>query len=666
MNNAILSVLLLVGFLALLEIALHLLNHTHQSLWTAASTTLPSVSERLVANSSVGFDLGDTAGSDVHLPLPQKRTDRGGLVIDNASANKREGPPVPIVLVGINYQIFRHVPRATVPFMCARGNRRIVVLTNVDQQGAPNASKAPCLTIERVAAADLSPPDFVWPRGAPKHQRVFFLRWFLIRAWLRRNPGIDRVFTMDSDAIMTQDVTYLTREHNLTIAGHEIWLVYMPPRASFPFFLITRHALEDVTAFFSRLLKPDIWPTALMGGTQPNDMTAMGHYTHAHVGQPYPCWGVRGIEKMHCENDTVGSGYGIPKVLRAINRSRYSRGGPLRARYSTGTLSIDDRLALPFGDRVGVVDNNYRHDPLNVFEMTPHKQLRFVGGQAQLLLRKGRWVNVWGYILEDETEACVHHHLAHITQNRTCRCKNWCCSRCENFDTGRRCPSGRVYVYGLSDARYRAECFQTYMADGVAWNVNHSESHHSFNAYLWEALRDLPVNMSCRTDSPAEAEWLLVVQDFHSEQCRGQLHRMLIGSPEWAKRPSRHAIFVWSGLRSTPAWGAGTAVHSADDSLTTPVRATTQDSLLGRSAEWWVGWGKKGVTSPYWFTAAPGQPVVPLGRNRTLLAVGAWSNTRGGGQGAQDAHSLGARPYSAPARCMDRHDRERQGPPMGC
>ena len=82
----------------------------------------------------------------------------------------------------------------------------------------------------------------------------------------------------------------------------------------------------------------------------------------------------------------------------------------------------------------GIIDNNYRHDPIQQYEMLgvaeKQKQLRFWKGQAQIKLRSQWWMSAWGYILEDDTEACVEYHLGHIRNKSSCSCEDWCCAKC--------------------------------------------------------------------------------------------------------------------------------------------------------------------------------------------------------------------------------------------
>ena len=79
-------------------------------------------------------------------------------------------------------------------------------------------------------------------------QQVFFEKWYVLRDWMRE-AKVSRAFTMDSDAMMVENVTALL-EHNIGhFKEHEFWLVYNPPRASVLFFYITLRGLEDISRF---------------------------------------------------------------------------------------------------------------------------------------------------------------------------------------------------------------------------------------------------------------------------------------------------------------------------------------------------------------------------------------------------------------------------------
>mmetsp|Transcript_30236 Transcript_30236/g.76640 ORF Transcript_30236/g.76640 Transcript_30236/m.76640 type:complete len:246 (-) Transcript_30236:449-1186(-) len=243
-----------------------------------------------------------------------------------------------------------------------------------------------------------------------------------------RRTGTQRIFTMDSDAIITANISELAASDAPAMARADIWLVYAPPRTAMPFVFITLAALEDVTAFWTRMLQPDVWLPKHVGGTKPNDMIAMGHYVHTNVGPPYPCWGLSGAQpKLRC-GDGNGSyttlDYGIPDILHAIRRVG------LTANFRTETLGLGAGGRVPLD--AGIVDGNYRDDALQMFAMVnQQKQIRFVNGSAQLLLRSGKWVPTWGYVMEDKAERCAGIHVRRISSRASCRCENWCCRRCQ-------------------------------------------------------------------------------------------------------------------------------------------------------------------------------------------------------------------------------------------
>ena len=108
------------------------------------------------------------------------------------------------------------------------------------------------------------------------------------------------VFTMDSDGLMVENITALVHNNWEHFRTHDIWFVWMPPRSSWPFSLLTLRAMNDITQFWNAVFDPskDIWPDDMVGGTSPNDMIAVGTYTHSALGgkPPFPCWGV-GLNK---------------------------------------------------------------------------------------------------------------------------------------------------------------------------------------------------------------------------------------------------------------------------------------------------------------------------------------------------------------------------------
>lgn len=324
---------------------------------------------------------------------------------------------VPVVLLALDYQISGHVPRHSIPLMCER-NHKVVVLSNVEQNYLPNGE---CLELVDITFLyDSSAAELPWPSGAPKEQKVFFDRWYVLRDWMAKSET-PRVFAMDSDTMLTINVSDFVSHNFLKLSAHDVWIVYNPPRSSLAFALLSHRALVDITLFWNQMFHPDIWTAEFIGRTSPNDMIAMGHYIHTAVGKPYPCWGYGPKNYSGTCDDSID--YGHAKVLDRLVKKG------IRAKYTPGTLTIGPVGTANFIE--GVVDSNYQHDAIQRFEMhNGEKQLRFHKGSAQLKLRTQQWMPVWGYILEDDTEICAQNHIENIRKFRTCNCNNWCCSQC--------------------------------------------------------------------------------------------------------------------------------------------------------------------------------------------------------------------------------------------
>ena len=94
---------------------------------------------------------------------------------------------------------------------------------------------------------------------------------------------------MDSDAIMTQNVTNIAQKNLQLFLQHELWIYYNPPRSSVPFAFLSLDALQDITKFWNHALASDVWTSEFVKSTSPNDMVLLGHYSHSAVGKPYPC-----------------------------------------------------------------------------------------------------------------------------------------------------------------------------------------------------------------------------------------------------------------------------------------------------------------------------------------------------------------------------------------
>lgn len=323
---------------------------------------------------------------------------------------------IPIVLTALNMKINKMLVK-TLPFLC-KNNNRVVVLTNVHQNKIHSSGCIDVVNISNFAAASMS--ELAWPRNAPKNQKVFFDRWYVLRDWMKRT-GTNIVFVMDGDGIMTQNVTNFVHVNWNVFREHQMWIVYNPPRASWPFAFLTLSALQDVTNFWNQMFVADIWTSEFIGGTSPNDMIALGHYTHASVGQPYPCWGYGPKHTDGSCDDSIDYGHTV-----ILNRLRHRN---ITARFTPGTLTLNQMGHSTFP--TGIVDNNYKHDPIQMFNMQKKsKQLRFWKGIPQFQLRTRAWMSVWGYILEDEKEICVDNHIKLITSKSTCKCADFCCRSC--------------------------------------------------------------------------------------------------------------------------------------------------------------------------------------------------------------------------------------------
>jgi glycosyltransferase involved in cell wall biosynthesis len=348
---------------------------------------------------------------------------------------------IPIVLTGINYQM-NQVSRATIPFMCSN-NERVIILSNIKQNPI---SGADCLEVEDIS--DLyykASSEMPWPKRAPGNQKVFFDRWYVLRDWMRQS-GTQRVFAMDSDAFLIQNITKLVKDNWNVFRQHEVWFAYNPPHSSWPYVLLTIAALEDITHFWNQALAPDVWTSEFVRRTEPNDMVLLGHYSHSAVGKPYPCWGYGPEHKDGtCDNSIA---YGHTKVLERLAAKN------IRAKFSPGTLTLDRNGKSV----VGIFDPNYRSDPIQRYEMkNGQKQLQFLKGVPQFKLKTGKWMSMWGYILEDSAEACINVHLELVKSKATCVCSDFCCKTCLRVTVG---PSASIKVKETAKT-----CWETYQVN---------------------------------------------------------------------------------------------------------------------------------------------------------------------------------------------------------
>ena len=396
-------------------------------------------------------------------------------------------PSIPIVFISLNYQLFSHAPKHTIPFLCEKNNR-VVVLTNIPQHNIPK--NTPCLHIVNILSYyHSSTKEMPWPTTAPKSQKVFFDRWYILRNWMRRS-GTSQAFTMDSDAILTLDISKFVASNIDILKHHSIWIVYNPPRSSLQYVLTTEQALSNITAFWNRMFHPSIWSREFIGGASPNDMIAMGHYSHMAVGTPYPCWGYGPSHLPGSCNNTLD--YGHTTILDRLLAHN------IKATYPPGTLTLNKDGIPQFSQ--GIVDNNYRHDPLQRFVMhNGQKQLRFRHGVPQLKLKTSSsssspsppprsprppdpWVNTWAYILEDDTEACTQHHLSLIQSKSSCTCNTWCCTQCTPYQP--TCP----HIGGASTHIWDAP-MHTHTSDmHPTFNITHHHQPWSMDPSLLQSL----------------------------------------------------------------------------------------------------------------------------------------------------------------------------------
>ena len=193
---------------------------------------------------------------------------------------------IPLVYIILNYKLSFILK--TIPFIC-QFHDKIVLLTNSQFD---SFWKSTCVEVVDISNLyDIADKEFNFPPGAAHGQKIFFTRWYVLRRWMDAT-GTNQIFTLDSDGLIFRNITSLVRANADVFCRSALWLIYQPPRTSMQFFLITLPALADVTDFWKRMLQPDIWSSEYVEGTSPNDMIAMGHYIHAAIGRPYPCWGL--------------------------------------------------------------------------------------------------------------------------------------------------------------------------------------------------------------------------------------------------------------------------------------------------------------------------------------------------------------------------------------
>lgn len=210
--------------------------------------------------------------------------------------------------------------------------------------------------------------------------------------------------------------------------------MYEPPISSWGYTLVSLRALQDITNFWNRMLVPSIWSKEFVKDNEPNDMVALGHYVHSAVGKPYPCWGYGRERNQSGGCDEVMS-YGHPVVLDRLQKS------DIVAKYTPGTLMLNAEGLATFS--YGVLDKNYQADTQALIDLGPafnratrtgSKLLRFIRGVPHMKLLTGKWVKLWGYILEDALEQCVTKHLGLLESDTTCFCTTFCCDVCNESD----------------------------------------------------------------------------------------------------------------------------------------------------------------------------------------------------------------------------------------
>lgn len=522
---------------------------------------------------------------------------KGGQEI---SLKRVEKKGTPLVLMALNMQLSK-VARTMLPYMCSKNNR-VIVLSNIAQ-----SIRESCVEQVEVKAVASMP----WSANYPEKQKIYFIRWYVLLDWMLMT-NTKTVFTMDTDAVMLENVTKVAS----LVQGTEplkLWVVYNPPRSSWPFALLNVKVLQDITTFWNKALLSDIWTSEFVKGAEPNDMVLLGHYTHSALQKPYPCWGYGPEHKEgSCDNSIA---YAHTKVLKRLKAKN------VKAKFRTETLSLNKHGEAPF--RFGVVDNNYRHDPIKRYEMkNGEKQIRFTEGVPELKLRVGTWVKTWGYVLEDKLENCINHHLVHIENKDTCVCSDFCCNTCHTTvkHTKLKCPYGKIYVYGQNGELDMKDCF---LNQTTTWDSLHSESQHSFNQYLWYASKQYP----CATPNIDKADLFFVVIDFFSKACKSKMRSFVLNHKNWETRIQQHVVWLWDGADTS--FGAGKAIQSANDELTGMVRRSvnkygnvcnTVSSCYDIAAFW-----KNGLTTPYYYT----NKIVETFKDRDKIAVGAWSTSRG-------------------------------------
>eukprot|EP00523_Entomoneis_sp_CCMP467_P005303 CAMPEP_0168760912 /NCGR_PEP_ID=MMETSP0724-20121128/23019_1 /TAXON_ID=265536 /ORGANISM="Amphiprora sp., Strain CCMP467" /LENGTH=294 /DNA_ID=CAMNT_0008809953 /DNA_START=228 /DNA_END=1109 /DNA_ORIENTATION=- len=243
----------------------------------------------------------------------------------------------------------------------------------------------------------------------------FFDRWYVIRDWMRAT-NTPWIFTTDSDALVTVNITALAQHNADTLASRRFWIHLEAPRSCWPFAFLSLEFLDDITSFWRTLMRPDVWTTDNVAKFGINDMIALGIYISLNEYPNHSClfWDNQS-QQSPGSCDTAYSDHGILKRLVEHNA---------KAQYPAGSLAYDGHGRPTFlGPGHGIVDKNYLHDPTGSYDIhvrSRQKKLRFSNGQPLLALKNGTWLPHWGYILEDALENCVDVHMQHLLNHHNC------------------------------------------------------------------------------------------------------------------------------------------------------------------------------------------------------------------------------------------------------
>lgn len=340
---------------------------------------------------------------------------------------------IPLVYIILNYKLSFILK--TIPFIC-QFHDKIVLLTNSQFD---SFWKSTCVEVVDISNLyDIADKEFNFPPGAAHGQKIFFTRWYVLRRWMDAT-GTNQIFTLDSDGLIFRNITSLVRANADVFCRSALWLIYQPPRTSMQFFLITLPALADVTDFWKRMLQPDIWSSEYVEGTSPNDMIAMGHYIHAAIGRPYPCWGLNRENPAYLSSPGTCDNYNAYAWTKILDRLSEKK---VLAAFKPETLTLypnGSPNGSMGGGLPGAVDHNFEHDDVGTYQMIEnprsrtgrYKAIRYRGGEPQMQLVSGEWGGLFGLVLEDSLEECVDNHIRHVNARADCGCSDGpCCATC--------------------------------------------------------------------------------------------------------------------------------------------------------------------------------------------------------------------------------------------